>query len=298
MNQIVLATEKVQVAVNQWFLINRGSPSLGDSLLRAARIIAGVPEAEPTSVPWDRLNGGSMKFLITKMREAGYAAATINHTLATVKSLASHLWGEGVIGDSDYQRILAVKGVRSDEREVGREISRDEQKRLLEACADSRERTLIHLFLWGLRRVEIARLDCSDVRRTPEGCSLRVSGKGHKERVIPLRGVAAATVLSFAEDRRGPLFVGYRGEVSTGRITVGGVNWMFKQIGARAGVEDITTHDGRRTFVSEANQAHVDISTIALMAGHSNINTTKRYIRGTDKLKEAAAAALSQWRNE
>ena len=298
MKQVVLATERVQVAVNQWFLINRGSPSLGDSLLRAARIIAGVPEAEPTSVPWDRLNGGSMKFLITKMREAGYAAATINHTLATVKSLASHLWGEGIIVDGDYQRVMATKGVRSDEREVGREISREEQKSLLGACADNRERTMIYLFLWGLRRVEIARLDCGDVKRVPDGCTVRVHGKGHKERVIPLRGVAAATVLSFAEQRRGPLFVGYRGEVDTGRITTGGVNWMFKQIGARAGVENITTHDGRRTSISNMNEASVDLAAIALFHGHSNVNTTKRYIRGTEKLKEAAAAALAQWRNE
>lgn len=53
--------------------------------------------------------------------------------------------------------------------------------------------------------------------------------------------------------------------------------------GQLLGVKDFSSHDGRRTFISELFYAKVDVSTIKQLARHSNANQTTRYDRGGDE---------------
>ena len=57
----------------------------------------------------------------------------------------------------------------------------------------------------------------------------------------------------------------------------------------RAGLEDISTHDLRRTFATRLLAKNVDISTVKDMLGHSSITTTVMYdLRGKARLRKAA----------
>jgi integrase len=50
-----------------------------------------------------------------------------------------------------------------------------------------------------------------------------------------------------------------------------------------------SSHDMRRSFFSDMLDNAVDISTVAALAGHSSISTTRRYDRRTDEAKKRAA---------
>jgi integrase len=60
----------------------------------------------------------------------------------------------------------------------------------------------------------------------------------------------------------------------------------------RAGLEDLTFHDLRRTFGTRLLEAGVDIVTISKLYGHSSISVTQRYLHPKDKLSKEAVELL------
>jgi site-specific recombinase XerD len=121
-----------------------------------------------------------------------------------------------------------------------------ELQRLL-ALAEPRERALVLLLLdTGLRLAEVATLRVGDLR--PDG-TVRVLGKGSKERIVPIGATARAALLRYVREREsvGPadrLFVGRKGPLGRGGIQV-----AIRRLGRRAGVATrCSPHTFRHTF--------------------------------------------------
>lgn len=71
-----------------------------------------------------------------------------------------------------------------------------------------------------------------------------------------------------------PLFSSQKG----GRFSAKTLGHLMKKIYMGAAVEGATSHSGRRTMITNLAELGIDIKSIAVIAGHSNISTTARYI--------------------
>jgi integrase/recombinase XerC len=132
------------------------------------------------------------------------------------------------------------------------------------------------LYGCGLRIDEALRLDLEDA---PTRETLRVTGKGGKERIVPIlpavRGAVSAYIAAcpFLVPG-GPLFVGARG----GRLNPGVFQRTMRQVRARLGLpETATAHALRHSFATHLLQAGGDLRSIQELLGHASLSTTQRY---------------------
>ena len=132
-----------------------------------------------------------------------------------------------------------------------------------------------------------------------EMLTIRLVGKGHKERLVYLDNGAAMALrdwLAIRGTQPGALFTrGLKGgHLLTGALpmTPQAIHDVIVRRAQQAGVSHVSPHDLRRSFVSDLLDAGVDIATVAQMAGHASVNTTARYDRRGEAAKKRAAGSL------
>lgn len=186
---------------------------------------------------------------------------------------------------------------------AGRELLEEEIAALIQNCLEDgspigiRDVAIISiLFGTGLRREEITKLNLEDYNS--EDRKFVIEGKRSKQRIAYLGDGACAALMTWLKLRgtdTGPLFVPMKrgGSLRHGcRLSPQSIYYLLKIRAKKAGLKPFTPHDLRRTFVSRLLDAGVDIAIVAKMADHSNIQTTARYDRRTDLVKQRAARLL------
>ena len=90
----------------------------------------------------------------------------------------------------------------------------------------------------------------------------------------------------------GPLFWGLGDRNRHGRLTDPAIYKMLQKRAREAGVQELSPHDFRRTFVGDLLDAGTDIVTVQKMAGHADPSTTSRYDRHDERARHKAASLL------
>lgn len=146
------------------------------------------------------------------------------------------------------------------------------------AWIQARDRALlILLYGAGLRIGEALALTCGQM---PKGDTLRVLGKGKKERIVPILPVVRDALARyrqlcpFAAARDAPLFVGARGKA----LNPGVVQRQVRRLRALMGLPETTTpHALRHSFATHLLAKGGDLRTIQELLGHASLSTTQRY---------------------
>ena len=135
---------------------------------------------------------------------------------------------------------------------------------------------LLLLYGAGLRIDEALSLN---ENQAPSGDSLRVLGKGGKERIVPVLPAVREAVAAYKRAcpyvvPGGPLFLGARG----GRLNAGVVQRELRRIRGALGLpETATPHALRHSFATHLLQAGGDLRAIQELLGHASLSTTQRY---------------------
>jgi integrase/recombinase XerD len=226
------------------------------------------------------------------------ANATLQRKAACLRSFYRHLRREEVL---DRDPTADLRAPRKDHR-LPNVLSRDEVARLLAAPrgtdpAALRDRALLELmYACGLRASEAIGLEMGDVDL--EAGVLRATGKGTKERLVPIGREAIAAVRVYVERGRPPfvglapephLFVNQRG---TG-LTRQGLYKIVQRHARAAGLDGkMSPHTLRHTFATHLLAGGCDLRSLQEMLGHADIATTQIYTHlSADRLKDVYFAA-------
>ncbi len=145
----------------------------------------------------------------------------------------------------------------------------------------------------GLRRAELAGLNRTDVR---DDNTLRVIGKGNKERILYLNEACQQALAAYLPKRplegtkdKKALFYGHTKD----RISLQGVHYIVKGYLKRVnGAEEFSAHKLRHTAATLMyQQGGVDLLVLKEMLGHKNLGTTEIYTHtSNEQLRRAADA--------
>jgi len=170
-------------------------------------------------------------------------------------------------------------------------LTLEQSKQLLDAAAAggefaARDYCMITLFLnCGLRRAELAAINLQDIRQDN---TLRIKGKGNKQRVIYLNEACQQAIAAYLAVRprdgvkdRDALFLSRLKK----RISLQGVHYIIKGYLEKVpGAEDLSTHKLRHTAATMMYQhGHVDIRVLQALLGHENLGTTEIYTHLSDQ---------------
>ncbi|WP_433501288.1 tyrosine-type recombinase/integrase [Sphaerimonospora sp. CA-214678] len=270
---------------------------------RIARLITGDPQATGAGQPWELLRYEHTVKLRALMREQGWSPAHVNKHLVALRRVLKEAWRLGLMSGEDFQRAADLPAYTHTRVPAGRHVQAEILTAALAGCdedpspAGRRDGAMLAaLYSTGCRRAEIAGLTLADLDL--DARSLRVRGKGDKERLVYLTGEAVERLELWLEVRgrvTGPLFcpINKAGRLRYAHMTGQAVADIVSRRLSSAGASKRTPHDFRRTFIGELLDAGVDLATAQALVGHASPATTARYDRRPERRRREAVDRLN-----
>jgi len=241
------------------------------------------PAPQPETITTVELRG-----YVAALHEASYAKTTIARRLASLRSFFRFGQREGWTKTNPAKALRNPRKSRSlphflSSEDVGRLLTAPS----LEDPSGLRDRAILEvLYSAGLRVSELAGLNESDLDLGEE--TLRVRGKGRRERISPIGSFATRALKKWLAVRRlstrekqgpeAPVFVNKFGR----RLTTRSIARMLEKYLAAAGLDKRTTpHTLRHSFATHLLDRGADIRSVQELLGHKSLVTTQIYTHVT-----------------
>ncbi|RZA06673.1 MAG: tyrosine recombinase XerC [Proteobacteria bacterium] len=257
--------------------------------LDIAAFLKYLKEAKGPAANLAAVDALSLRAYLSNLHEA-HARTSIARHLASLRSFFRYLRVKGIVSHDEAALIPLPKT----EKRLPVYLSVAEVERLIESAGgDSKEairnRAIVELlYSTGLRVSELAALDLAEFNEAASSGSagsLRVLGKGKKERVVVFGSTARAAVADYEVIRsqfypagkigsEPGLFLNSRG----GRLTVRSIERVIHAAALKAGLSaEVSPHTLRHSFATHLLAAGADLRLIQELLGHSSLSTTQKY---------------------
>lgn len=253
-----------------------------DNYARDIRRFAAHAAARGARGP-DAITAPELREFVYALKDVGLAPTTIRRQISAIRTYYRFLVGEALATRDPSERLESPKSWRT----LPTVLTVAEVERLLAASSGAepleiRNRALLEFgYATGARVSEIIGVGLQDILYE-EGL-VRVTGKGSKQRVIPVGRRALGAVSLYAREMRprldhgkgaGKLFLNARG---TPLSRVGA--WaVIKTAARRAGLaKRVTPHTLRHSFATHLLEGGADLRAVQEMLGHTDLATTQLY---------------------
>ncbi|MFJ5958482.1 tyrosine recombinase XerC [Paenarthrobacter sp. NPDC092416] len=246
----------------------------------------------------DQVELGSLRRWLGAQSEAGMARATLARRAATARSFTAWALREELIAVDPAIRLQAPKREKSlpgvlHQQQISRMVADLDSAAAQGGAMALRNRAMVELlYATGVRVGELAGLDIDDL--DPDRRTLRVIGKGNKERTVPY-GVPAAVAVddwlrrgrpTFVTGSSGPaVFLGARGN----RVDPRQVRSVVKELLEALGDTSATgPHALRHSAATHLLDGGADLRAVQEILGHSSLATTQIYTHvSVDRLRNS-----------
>jgi len=281
-------------APNEWALDSAARPLLLATAVEHFLTAKAAEGASPKTIEWYRMVLGRAARDLGARRPLDALTSTelrtwllgLRATLSPI-SVAGYVRGLKAFGNwCAAEQLAEARAVRTLRRpqvphKLVEPLSDDALRRLLDA-ASLRDRAIVLLFLdTGLRLSELAGLRRCDLRA--DG-SIKVIGKGSRERIVPVGAAARQALLRYLRqtenaDSREPIFRSRGG----GPLGWRGIQQVFNRLKARAGIPGrCSPHTLRHTFARSYLVNGGDAFSLQRILGHTTLEMVKRYVALAD----------------
>lgn len=236
-----------------------------------------------------------VKLFLSFLATQDYSKSTIARKLATLRSFYKFCLRRGYVQTHPLATIRTPK----QEKRLPKFLELDQINKLLSTPDDttllgSRDRAMLEvLFSTGVRVSELVDLNFADVDF--EGHTIRVRGKGKKQRTAPIGETAIAAIRRYLELRRADarsasfnqeaLFVNKHGQ----RLSTRSVRRKLDKYLAQAGLDpSISPHTLRHSFATHMLNNGADLRSVQELLGHQSLSTTQVYTHLTTPRLKAA----------
>ena len=224
------------------------------------------------------ITGMDLRYYYGVMREQrGIKMSTMQTRLHYLSSFWDFLTTEELVHGNPVKKV----GLLKLEKTIKKPYSAADMEALRTSCSTLRDRALVEfLYSTGVRVSELVALNVGDIEMGRQ--ELIVYGKGSKERKTYLTDSAKFYLRRYLQTRSAeegindrPLFVTL--DKPHDRLTVAGVQYMLRQLGRRAGVENVHPHRFRRTIATDLLNRGMPIEQVKEFLGHEKLDTTMIY---------------------
>ena len=217
--------------------------------------------------------------------------ATVNRELALMRRVLNVAVRNGWITRSPFEMGDPLI-TRGDEKPRERILTRKEEERLLAACAEKRDhiRPIVICALdTGMRKGEILKLVASDLDFENRLITVRAfNTKTMRERQVAMSERLAraleAICARLPEDQEIPVF-GITNDIKR----------AFNSARKAAGLPDLRFHDLRHTHATRLVASHMPLSEVGRVLGHTQANTTFRYVNANVETARRAASLIDEF---
>ena len=246
----------------------------------------------------------TFRLWLADQKEKGSSNSTISRRSSTARVFSTWAFQKGLIESDPAIRLISPKVNKTLPKVLGQKqatalmqtaaILEDEENSMALRMRD--HAILEVLYSSGIRVGELTGLDIKDLDFSR--CTMRVIGKGNKERVVPfgqpakdaLRRYLDKSRFEFINEKSGnALFVGSRGK----RLDTRQVRRIVTSAILRVeGAPDISPHDLRHSAATHMLEGGADLRIVQELLGHSSLATTQKYTHVTiERLREVFANA-------
>lgn len=215
--------------------------------------------------------------------------SSIGRKLAAIRSFFRFLLRRGIVAKNPAELVATPKK----ELRLPFHLDIDQATTLMEAPEDGekyvlRDRAILELlYSSGLRVSELTGLDIGELDLA--GGMVRVTGKGGKERIVPVGSRALQALQAYLVQRgddmaKGAVFLNSRGGRINRRSVARIVDAHVMRIAA---FKQISPHTLRHTFATHMLEGGADLRAIQELLGHASLSTTQKYTHvSIDRLME------------
>jgi integrase/recombinase XerD len=220
---------------------------------------------------------------VNSLYSKGLSSRSIARHLSTVRNLFHFLVAEEKIIVDPTEHLASPKQWST----IPKFLNREQIEKLIAAPnlakpAGMRDRAMLELlYATGIRVTELVQLRVSNLDASLG--VIRVTGKGNKQRLVPVHGEAVQSISEYVERGR-PLLL--KGRISPSLFVTARGGAMTRQAfwsiiklnGKKAGIfHDLSPHVLRHTFATHLLEGGADLRSVQTMLGHADLSTTEIY---------------------